>query len=374
MRRALLGGAMAVSLLLCSIDLPAQAPPPKKSWVAKLAQAFPDPDRLRDRRIAAENRALFQGNEPIALTVTADFRTINKDRTVSSPRRYPAALTLQGASSVTQIPVKLGSRGHFRLHPLSCSFVPLRVEFPPDVAGTVFEGQKALKLVTHCRDVDEYEQYTLHEYLVYRLFNLMTPLSFRARLVKATYVDEATGKQVAKRYAMFLEDDDDVARRMEGRIVDVPNALFRDVHPESLLLMSLFQYMIANTDYSIIKLHNVKIVQTRERILYTVPYDFDFSGLVNTRYSNPAKNLNIASVRDRLYRGPCQTEAQLEPLLERFRSKKGELMAVYESLPDMGDSGRRDAQKFLQEFFSVIERKDRVKKMLVDACIKTAGM
>jgi hypothetical protein len=49
-------------------------------------------------------------------------------------------------------------------------------------------------------------------------------------------------------------------------------------------------------------------------------------------------------------------------------------MAVYESLPDMRDAGRRDAQKFLQEFFSIAERKDRVKKTLVDGCTKSAGM
>src|SRR5437867_11697992 len=99
MRRALLGGATASVLLLCGTGLPAQAPASAtKPWVLKLAASWPDAERLRERRIAAENLALFQGNEPISLTLSADFKTVNKDRTVNSSRRYPAKLTVQGAA------------------------------------------------------------------------------------------------------------------------------------------------------------------------------------------------------------------------------------------------------------------------------------
>ena len=77
----------------------------------------------------------------------------------------------------------------------NCDFVPLRVEFPKqETAGTAFEGQTALKLGTHCRGDKVYENYTIREYLTYRLFNLITPLSFRARLGRATYVDATIKK------------------------------------------------------------------------------------------------------------------------------------------------------------------------------------
>lgn len=375
MKRTWRCGAVAAALSLCSVSLPAQAPAAaRKAWYAKLAEPFPDAARLGERRVASENRALFQSVEPLAITIAADFKKVNGDRAQDSPRRYPATLTVAGSPGAP-LPVQLGTRGHFRLHPSSCSFVPLRVEFPAGaVGGTLFDGQRSLKLVTHCQDANAYEQYTLHEYLVYRMFNVMTPRSFRARLVKATYVDAKSQKPVASRYAIFLEDDDDVARRAEGRIVDVPNALFKDLDQGALTLMALFQYMIANTDFSIIRLHNVRLVQDRDRVLYTVPYDFDFSGLVNTRYSEPDKQLGIRSVRERLYRGPCRTEADLEPLLERFRARKSDLMAVYDSQADLSANGRRGAQRFLQEFYSVIERRDQVRKILVNGCTKTAGM
>src|SRR5439155_27257113 len=103
------------------------------------------------------------------------------------------------------------------------SFVPLRVECPrPEVEGTVFEGVGSLKLGTHCEGDQEYEQYTLREYLAYRIFNLLTPRSFRARLAMATHVDSISGKTLAIRYARFIESEADVSRGLEGRVVQLP--------------------------------------------------------------------------------------------------------------------------------------------------------
>src|SRR5439155_8790057 len=135
---------------------------------------------------------------------------------------YPAALAAPGSGGAANtLAVSLRTRGHFRLRSTSCTFVPLRVEFGKEgAAGTPFDGQKALKLVTHCQSDKEYEQYTLREYPVYLAFNLLTPQSFRARLAKVTYVQAGETKPMVTRLGMFLEDDDDVARRMEGRIME----------------------------------------------------------------------------------------------------------------------------------------------------------
>jgi hypothetical protein len=352
---------------------PAGAP---AKGLLKLAEPWPDAKVIRQRHADAEHRQLFQSADPLTFTLTANFNAVNKDRNENSTKRFPATLVVTGDNGkIFPMAVTLGTRGHFRLRPSSCSFVPLRVEFDKqDATGTVFDGQKALKLVTHCRDNNDYEQHILREYLVYKVYNLLTPGSFRARLAKATYVDAASGKPLTTRYGMFIEDDDDVARRMDGRIAALPNASFKELEQESLMLATLFEYMIANTDYSIVRLHNVRLVQDQARTLRTVPYDFDLAGLVDARYALADKRLGIASVRERLYRGPCRTEADLEPLLERFRAKKSEVMALYDSLADLDAGYRRDAKKYLEEFYTLISRKDRVKKVLVDGCTRAAGM
>jgi hypothetical protein len=341
----------------------------------KLAEPWPPADKLRQLQTEAESRRLFASANPLQLTLTADFKTVTKDRDDNSTKRYPATLAVDGeGSGSAPLAVKLGTRGHTRLRRATCTFVPLRVEFPANAAGTTFDAQKTLKLVTHCRDVDDYEQYVLREDLVYKIYNLLTPRSFRARLAKVAYVDGPTGKPVATRYGFFLEDDSEVARRIGGRAVNLPNALFKDLDQESLTLMMIFEYMIANTDVSIVRLHNVRLIQDPARVLYPVPYDFDYSGLVDTRYAIPAPKLDIKTVRDRLYRGPCRSEAELEPTLEKFRARKSEIMQLYATLPDLDKGYRRAGAEFLEEFYTTIERKDRARRVLVDGCTKMPGM
>jgi hypothetical protein len=135
---------------------------------------------------------------------------------------------------------------------------------------------------------------------------------------------------------MFLEDDGDVARRAEARSVDLPRVYFKDVEPEALTTMVLFEYMIGNAEVSILRLHNVKLMVNQARTIVPVPYDFDFSGLVDAPYANPDPKLGIVSVRERSY--------------------------------------RKDARSYLEEFFSILERPDRVKKTFVDGCVGAPGM
>ena len=132
--------------------------------------------------------------------------------------------------------------------------------------------------------------------------------------------------------------------------------------------------MIANTDYSIMALHNVKLVQKPSLAIYAVPYDFDYSGLVNTGYGVAAKDLEISSVRERLYRGPCKTMPELTPFLERITAKKDEVLALIDQIPDMKPARRKDARDYLGEFFSTASNPGRAKRAFVDNCKKAVGM
>lgn len=367
-----------LGLVLAATALIAQAPtkgvkPPKPTNAPflKLAEPWPDAETTRQRKAEAERRPLFAGHDPLVLTVRADFKAVNKDRTESSARLYAGTVSV-GADPA--IPLELSSRGHFRLRQGSCNWVPLRVHFKKeDAAGTVFDGQSSLKLVTHCRDNDDYEQHVLREYLPYRIYGLVSPIAFRARLAKISYVDAASGKLITTRYGMFIEDDSDVARRAEARSIEIPRLLFKDLEQESLSTMALFEYMIGNTDVSIVKLHNVKLMVNEKRTIVPVPYDFDFSGLVNTIYANPDPKLGIASVTDRLYRGPCRADAELEPIIGRFIAAKADVLALYESLPDLNAGYRKRARSYLEGFYSAIERK-QLARALAEGCLNGAGM
>ena len=193
-------------------------------------------------------------------------------------------------------------------------------------------------------------------------------------LKSLTVVDAKTGETVAERYALFLEAESDLARRMEGRIAELPRAVFADLDPATLHRMMLFAYMIGNTDFSIFALHNVRLVQDQKRQLYPVPYDFDYSGLVDAPYAVPARVLGLKTVQERAYRGPCLTIDELEKVAAGFREKKAEMLALVESVPGLDAGSRRHMRRYLEEFFKAIADRGTLKHELVDGCSKKKGM
>jgi hypothetical protein len=372
---ALLIAASAAALPHAQSSVPPSAPG-KKNPLLKLAEPWPDAEALKARRLEAESRPLFQTTDPLEFSLTANFGAINKDHNPESTTRYPAVLTVAGADGTSKnIDVKLSARGHFRRMARNCSFVPLRVEFPKaGMAGTPFDGQTTLKLGTGCENSKEYEQITLREYLPYPMFNLLTPLSFRARLARATYVDEKSGKKSAARYALFIEHENEVARRNEGRIVELPRLVFKDLDEQTVTRMMLFEYMIGNTDLSIWALHNVRVIQKPNRTLLPVPYDFDLSGLVHAPYAIPDRRLGLRSVVDRRYRGPCQSADELDAAAAPFRAKRTDMLALIESTRDLEPPVRSEVKDYVEGFFRSIDKPLSIKKALVDACKQAPTM
>lgn len=372
---------LAVSLASAGLtaapqSLPGRAPSAAQPVVATPdAEPWPGAEVIAERKQAAEGRALFAASEPLAFTLLADFTAVQRDRDPESTTTYPATLIVAGHDGAdASIPMRIRTRGHSRRKPTFCTFAPLRLEFESNPIGTVFEGQKNLKLGTHCRDQAEYEQYVLREYAVYRMFNVLTPRSFRARLGSARYVDAKNKKTVAAKVGLFLEDDDDVASRLEGRASDQLGVPFRGTDMPTTTLMTIFEYMIGNTDMSISALHNVRLVEFRTGPRVPIPYDFDYSGVVNARYALPGPRLGLSSVRERLYRGPCRTVEDLEEFFARFRAARPEIVTVYDSVPNLKPGYVRQAREYLDQFYRTIERPASIKRAFVDGCDSRAGM
>lgn len=347
---------------------PAAGAPAARTWP-------PDASTLAARRVGAENRALFRSRDTLPVTLTADFKAITRDRNPESTRTFPGTISYTDDKGATvSRDIRLRNRGHSRRDVTRCDFPPIRLEFDKAaIVGTLWEGHGGLKLGTHCREVNEYEQYVLREHTVYRIHNLITAESFRTRLAKVTYIDPGTKKASKPRYGLFIEDDDDVAERMDGRIIDDMDITWAMIQPDSATWLGLFEYMIGNTDMSVVAQHNVRSVETAAGTKRIVPYDFDYSGLVNTTYAVPFAGLNLASVRDRLYRGPCRTAEELAPYFTRLRELKPQISALYDDLPDMSPSYRKSARGYLEEFYTMIDRPAEVKKNIIDGC-KKLGM
>ena len=130
---------------------------------------------------------LFGDDAPLHLTITgplAQLAHVSK----YSINPYPATLAVtEGAGGVQSFQIQVRARGISRRKEY-CAFPPIYLLFDKsEMHGTLFHGQKKLKLVTYCMPASDYEQRTVLEYLVYRLYNLITSASLRVRAAEVTY-------------------------------------------------------------------------------------------------------------------------------------------------------------------------------------------
>ncbi|MCU0624267.1 MAG: hypothetical protein MUF53_10480, partial [Gemmatimonadaceae bacterium] len=224
-------------------------------------------------------RRLFRDKSSLLrITLTTDLKQFVRMRDRGRPP-IPATLGWTVGDDTGSARIQVATRGNFRLKGRNCAFPPVRLIVDKDSAKkTVWAGQKRLKLVTRCDEGREYEQYILQEYALYEIYNLLTPYSFRARLVRVGYRDAQGKEKPIDTYAFLIEDDGDLADRLGGKITDAKNATFDDVDALTMGIMGVFEYLIGNTDWSLGALHNVKLVMTpRDANVYPVAYDFDFS-------------------------------------------------------------------------------------------------
>jgi len=316
-----------------------------------------------------EPERLFRDREPLELTLRAPFNALFKNRDTTKSNPLPGTVEFVDAKEGKKsVAVTLDTRGHFRLRRMTCSFAPLKVEFDKESAkGTVFSGQGGIKLVTHCQNANRNEQNLLIEESVYRMYNLLTPFSHRTRLAKITYVPEDTTKAVT-RYGFFIEDDKELAKRTGTTLLMSTGGSFSDMIPEQLDLLSLLEYMIGNTDWSVAMIHNIRILDPSGGFYLPVAYDFDFSGLVSASYAVPDQRLPIKSVKDRLFRGPCRKIEEITPALLRFSAARDSLYGVIRGMPGLEPKRAAEAIDYLDGFFEEVKNPKDFNDALGYAC------
>jgi hypothetical protein len=330
----------------------------------------------QDSATAAKQQPLFASPEPLRLTLEADWGAVFKERGDSSTP-HPAKLTLAGADgAATQLDVEVQTRGHFRLQRVTCNFPPIRVSFPKSgLKQTVFAGQRRLKLTVHCQDTrDRYEQNVLLEYLIYRTFNLLTERSFRARLAHVTYLDAAAKRDTLAKYAFFIEDDDRMAARLGGKVLDMEHVHDETTERKQMTLVAVFEYFLGNTDWSVWGMHNIVLVLPPEgQEPFAVPYDFDWSGVIGAPYARPDARLPITSVRERLFRGYCRSPEELAPVFQLFNEKKDAIYALYREQEGLDPKVRDDALKYYDAFYKTINNPRDVDWAFMRNCRKVEG-
>lgn len=313
---------------------------------------------------------LFDSEEPLKIVLEADFTQLRRDRDQDSRERRGALTVVGSAGFEVKIPLKVKTRGRFRLQEKICPDPPLRLNFPnPTPYGTLFDGQDKLKLVTHCRDDEAFEQNLLEEYLAYRVYNQITDVSFRVRLVQVTYRDTEGTAPPMERLGFLIEDEDVLAARLGGGVVEVPGIYPNQFDMEQIGLLYLYYFLIGNVDWGTAGGHNVKIVQ-KEQTHFPVPYDFDFSGFVDAPYAKPSELTQSLhdSVRERLYRGVCMPGVDYQGAFAQFNRARESIMALVQNQTGLSPENRASAREYLEEFYLIINDPDKAESEVIQAC------
>lgn len=317
-------------------------------------------------------KPLFASDEVIRITISGPIKQVAS--AVDRSKVVTATLT----SGAEALPIRLSPRGITRLRKETCQFPPLRVDFagaPP--ATSLFAGQRRLKLVTHCRPSESFQQFLLLEYATYRLYNQLTPLSFRVRLAQIDY-QEDNGRNVASRLGFFIEDLGDVAARNGMREAQVGVRIpVSTLVPADAARFGVFQYLISNIDWAMQAgppgdncCHNSRLISATGAPPYsTVPYDFDFSGFVDAPYAVPAEGVRVSNVRTRFYRGFCRHNAEALKAAAAIRAQQPALVASLGQVPQLNDSTLRRASSFLERSFADIASDQAVSAKLFKTCI-----
>jgi len=314
---------------------------------------------------------LFTSDAVLHLTLSADFTALERDRSASPDRPAIVTVATDDGSSV-DIGAELRTRGQFRLDPSNCSFPPLRLDVRAgDAVGTVFEGQDELKFVSSCRPGrDAYEQYVLTEYLAYQSYRAITDAAFGARLLRVVFADTSDGSRSEPRWAFLIEDDEALTERIGGTPFDLEegkNLPAEAFDPVSAMTVGVFQYMIGNTDWSDVAAHNVEIVD-RGGFATAVPFDFDFSGVVNAPYATPNPDFQLDSVTERYYRGWCTNPVNVGRVLALFRDARPRILALWAEGSLLDAETSRRAARYLEAFFDDIETDDRAQRRFLRDC------
>jgi len=318
-------------------------------------------------------KPLFAADDPIHVVIQAPLSTLSHNREDKSA----IAGTLTDPSGQT-LPISLQLRGITRRTSEICDFPPLRVDFAaPPPATSLFAGQKKLKLVTHCRNSASFQQYVLLEYAAYRMYNLLTPRSFRVRLANVDYRD-ANGRPIISRVGYFIEDVGDVARRNGMREVHagerIPIAYLSSADAGRY---ALFEHMIGNHDWSMRAgpagdncCHNARLIGLPAAgATIPIPYDFDFSGLVGTPYATPPAELSISDVRQRFYRGYCLHNSGVALAARQMREARPQLLGVLAQVPGLEPGTQQRAGAYLEKFFADIATDSDVSAKVLNRCL-----
>lgn len=311
---------------------------------------------------------LFQDSHPLEIKLGYSFKEVKSRK---SDEEGKSGFLFYGNEDQgwDSIPVITRGRGNFRRD--QCFFTPLKVHMKKkEVKGTLFEGNKTLKVVLPCQNARDASDFLVKEYICYKLYEPLSPFHFNSRLINLNLIDEGSKQQKGYEVkAIFIEDDGLVAERFGAKLHKG-----REMNPLRLqdtasVVHDFFQFFIGNTDWSAAVQHNVTIMQLPNAAYIPLCYDFDMTGMVNAHYATVSDKLNINSVRQRLYRGFCRDESLFQYVRGYYLEREPLVWEAFDQAAvHLNPREVSSMKQYMVEFFDILKSDKKFKDEIFSRC------
>lgn len=311
---------------------------------------------------------LFSENTILDVRLAFDIGTFMRDK--PEDEYLDAEITVyEGNNDSIFENIKVSARGNFRRR--TCDFPPVMLYMEGISSGYPdIDKLDKVKLVSHCSSSEEYQNYVLREYLAYRVYNIITDYSFRVRLLNISYYDINTDTLFAEKTGFILEPVDFLEDRFDEDEIEDIEIKMESVANDILLKLSVFEYFIANSDWAVPLIHNLKVFGDEGSMeeLIAVPYDFDYSGWVNAHYSMPRVDLGLEKITERAFFGPCYSEEMYRPVLDFYLGLEDKIIDMIKDFEYLDRRERNELVRFVKSFYRLY-RKDEIFSIIKEQCI-----
>ena len=298
------------------------------------------------------------------LEIETNLENLFNDRRKKNYKQAIASFTFEDGSTWTDsLEVKV--RGVYRA--ARCDNPPLKIKYSQKLLKERgLKKRNEYKIVYPCKNSKEYQNYIYKEYLIYKLYNELTEKSLRAHLIDFTLVDAAQMTESIQTTGFLLEHREEIIKRLDANKNDMRCLPVKMLSPYDHTLFQVFQFMIGNVDWAIENCKNSELIQLQDETIIPIPYDFDFTGMVNPEYATPKTDLNQEFVTDRYFLGKKKKLNDLLPIFELFKKKKDTLIDIINSFEQLPKRERKAMVNYIKSFYRIINSFARVKYIFVD--------
>jgi hypothetical protein len=305
----------------------------------------------------------MHGDNP-KLRISTDFKKLIKNKLKEEEQESTFELKTVNDSTLISLTAKVRARGNMRKQ--VCYYPPVKFNFvKKDLSQYNLKSTDKIKMVFPCRDGKSHQEKLMQEYFLYTLYQIIDSNSVRAKLLDIEILNEK--REISQDFIGFIvEDEDAYALRTGAKIVPESAKLnSTGLEREPFLLMYLFQYMIANTDWSVGNRHNVMIVKLPQYSrTVALPYDFDYSGFVDQSYAVPDNSLPIKSVSQRHFMPYVISKKEFDIAVTHFQEKKQTILAACDNAKYLNASQIERNKSFLLDFYKELDQPEKLFKLI----------